>query len=278
MIKLSKLNNIEVKPVVLKDPPKHILGSDMFPLLSCNIEIVAPKNSGKTVVIKNILDECADKDTHVILFVGTHNNDPTWVEIKKDLKKRKIRYSAYTSIFSDQNQNIVDALIESLEEEAGDPDDEFNPEDVPKMTKNFLFAKMFGKEEKEVVEKKPKKKIVSPDYIIIFDDLSNELKNPAIPKLMKIQRHFSSKIIISTQSYINCHADIRRGNLDYILLFQNINNDVLEQIHQELSVQIPLDMFIELYHYATAEKYHFLFYDRNGYFRKDFNKNFEIIR
>ncbi|EGG15643.1 hypothetical protein DFA_10485 [Cavenderia fasciculata] len=39
-----------------------------------------------------------------------------------------------------------------------------------------------------VVEKSSKKE-VAPDYLIIFDDLSNELKDPSITKLMKI--HFN---------------------------------------------------------------------------------------
>ncbi|KYQ88654.1 hypothetical protein DLAC_10829 [Tieghemostelium lacteum] len=71
MIKIKKVNDVMVEPIKLPKPPKHILGSDLFNQVSANILLCAPKNNGKTVVIKKILDECASLDTKVIIFCGT---------------------------------------------------------------------------------------------------------------------------------------------------------------------------------------------------------------
>jgi hypothetical protein len=281
MIRTVSINDVFVEPIDIPKQEKQTLGEEIFPLLNANILIVAPKNSGKTVVIRNILNECADRDTHVIIFCATVNNDQNWLFIKDELKRRKIKYSAYTSIFTDQGINILEVLIRALQEEAGEQNEQYDPNEEKMKREPLLKRNLinFGdplSESKLIVKPKKNKKYVSPDYIIIFDDLSTELKNPCIPKLMKIQRHFSTKIIISTQSYIDCDARIRKGNLDYVLLFKGISGNVLEQIYEEQALQIPEDAFFKIYYHATSKKYHFLFIDRNGFFRKDFNKKYEI--
>ncbi|KYQ88911.1 hypothetical protein DLAC_10492 [Tieghemostelium lacteum] len=281
MIKIKKINEVHVAPIKLPKPPKHILGSDLFNQVSANILICAPKNSGKTVVVKKILDECAGKDTNVIIFCGTVNNDPSWLEIKKDLSKKKISLISFTSIFDDK-LNLVEALIKALQQgnvkDNPSVDNKLEPLRKPGsqliLTNSDDLKKINGDNGIPVIEKKPKN--VSPDYIIVFDDISNELKDKSIPKLMKIHRHFSSKIIISTQSWKDTSSSIRKGNLDYLLLFKNINEETLDTIHQELSITIPLRMFKEMYYHATSEIYHFFLIDRNGQFRKDFDSQYEI--
>lgn len=284
MIKTKKINKVEVDPIILPAQPKNILGCNLFPQVSANIFLCAPKNSGKTTIIKKIIDECADKDTHVIIFCATVNNDPSWKIIKEDLQKRKIKYTAFTSIYleNEKKMNRIDVLIESLQENA-EEDNEFDPNEMKQVEMlPKVPACRFDEIPIEVVngkveEVKPKKKKhISPNYIIIFDDLSTELKNPSIGKLMKIHRHFSSKIIISSQSWLDSPATIRKGNLDYVLLFKNIPDHVLQQIYEELSLTIPEKMFNSLYHHATAEKFHFLYIDRGGTFRKDFKVQYQI--
>src|SRR5579885_1256271 len=242
-IQAKRINNVKVDPLVLPKQPKHILGCKLFSQLNANIFIAAPKNSGKTTVIKKILDECADKNTHVIIFCGTIHNDPTWKAIIDDLDHRHIKHSDFTSIFTDNGVNILDALIKELT----------SPEEEKQAPAVKIPIMKFAEDDKPDTEtkekKKKKKKYQSPDYIIIFDDLSAELKNPMIPKLMKIQRHFSSKIIISSQSYIDCDPRVRNGNLDYLLLFRNIPDHVLDRIYEEQSIPMNIEMFKKLYYH-----------------------------
>lgn len=273
MIRSKKINDIKIDPLILNPEPKNILGYELFPTLHANIFICAPKNSGKTTVIKTILDKCADKDTHIIIFCATVNNDKSWIAIKENLRKRKIYYTAYNSIYTDNGSNIIDAFIKTLQEEEGlEPYEEHDPNLPEKVeVKNDLI--LFG-DDSNTVKRKKRKKYISPKYIIVMDDLSTELKDKAIPKLMKIHRHFDTKIIISSQSWLDTDPKIRKGNLDYVLLFKNIPEDILERIHEELSIIIPFDLFVTLYKHATDQKYHFLYIDRSGRFRKDFNKEY----
>ncbi|EGG18093.1 hypothetical protein DFA_06760 [Cavenderia fasciculata] len=245
MIKLTKINNIIVEPIKLPQPPKNVKGSELFNQLNANILVCAPKNSGKTVVIKKIIDECTNKQTNVLIFCATVHNDHSWLEIQKDLDKRGITFMTFTSIYDDK-ANVLEAFIQSLQVKP-------NENSKPLILTNNIVA-----------EKSSSKKEVAPDYLIIFDDLSNELKDPSITKLMKIQRHFSTKIIISTQSWKDTSSHIRKGNLDYVLLFKNIPTETLKIIYDELSLAIPFKLFTEIYSYSTKEKFHFLYTSLGG--------------
>ncbi|EGG20060.1 hypothetical protein DFA_07177 [Cavenderia fasciculata] len=75
MIQLTKINNVIVEPIKLPQPPKNVKGSELFNQLNANILVCAPKNSGKTVVIKKIIDECTNKQTNVLIFCATVHND-----------------------------------------------------------------------------------------------------------------------------------------------------------------------------------------------------------
>ncbi|EFA77430.1 hypothetical protein PPL_12646, partial [Heterostelium album PN500] len=228
-------NNCEdfIKPLNSGSKNKlPVLGDDLFSLNSANIFICAPKKSGKTSVINKILEECADIDTKVFIFCATAYKDDNWITIIERLNKKNISNIVFTSIFDDENKNRLKTLINRLKDE--DEEDE----DI-------------------------KKKYEYPEYIIIFDDLSNELKNKMIPQLMKIHRHFRMKVIISSQNWKDTHSDIRKGNLDYILLFRNIPEDVLETIYDENPSYIGYKKWITAYKYSTKEPFNFFFYDRN---------------
>lgn len=268
IINTKKINNIIIQPLNSSEKKKPVLGCELFPQLNANIFLCAPKNSGKTINIKLILEECADKNTHVIIFCGTVNQDTTWLQIKKDLRKRNIKYSAYDSIYHGKI-NLVDLLIENLNEEHENDNHFTGKENQSKPSVKFNFGTPIPDPNSKIVIKKTNKKYDSPKYIIIFDDLSTELKDKSISKMMKIHRHYCTKVIISSQSWIDTDSRIRKGNLDYVLLFKNIPDPVIEQIHEELSLAIELDKFKTLYKHATAKPYHFLYIDRCGKYRKD---------
>ncbi|EGG19727.1 hypothetical protein DFA_00305 [Cavenderia fasciculata] len=256
LFSFSSPSIINLEPIKLPQQPKNVKGLELFDQLNANILVCAPKNSGKTVVIKKIIDECTNKQTNVIIFCATVHNDHSWLEIQNDLNKKGISFLAFTSIY-DEKVNVLDAFIQSLQ-----------------VKENGTSKKLILTNDMIRVERK--EKLVAPDYLIIFDDLSNELKDPSITKLMKIQRHFSTKIIISTQSWKDTSSHIRKGNLDYVLLFKNIPIETLKIIYEELSLTIPLKLFLDIYSFATKEKYHFLYTSRNGDYRKDFNQQLEI--
>lgn len=277
-VAVKKINNQEVKVIKLdkqidKRPARgHETISECF----ANIFICARKNSGKTSVVNHILEQCAGPKTKIIAYVSTLDKDPSWSAIRK---KFKDRFIGYTSIIDeDSGEDILgdfvrERILEAKEErEKKDQRDEehdamkgFGPIDH-----NIID---FGGGSKEIIEKKGKYKEL--EYIIIFDDMSSDLKNRNIAPLLKRNRHFKCKTIISSQNFSDLTPESRR-QIDIFIVFGGFSKIYLEKLYAEALISIPLDVFIDIYHEATKEQYSFLLIDtRNNQFRIKFDK--EII-
>jgi hypothetical protein len=255
------LNDFIIKPVkISKTNDENILGKNMFETLYSNIFIIARKKSGKSNVIYNIIDKGADKRTNILFFVPTFYVDPVYQELEAMLIKKKINYEVFTDIIEDK-VNILDQVIDKLE----NPNEESEEEEpTHEMT-------MFGKVKIPKKAKEPKFK--SPEHIIILDDIGQSLRNSAITRLLKINRHLHARVIISSQNQSDLYYQSFR-QLDYILVFRGLSSCIekLKAIYDNADLNITFNEFLELYRYATAEPYTFLYIDvRHCNFRKNFN-------
>ena len=147
---------------------------------------------------------------------------------------------------------------------------------------NLFLTK--NKNPKLDVFKNPKKKLIKEwipingdignwqaVYIVIFDDLSTELKDKAVPYFMKQNRHFKALCILSSQYLFDLAKD-GRNQIDYILMFPNLPTEKVESIQRELDLNISKKKFYDVYMRPTIERYNFLFVNvRNGTYRKNFN-------
>ena len=102
--------------------------------------------------------------------------------------------------------------------------------------------------------------LLAPEYIFIFDDLSNELRDPLVAHLLKTNRHYKSKVIVSTQ-YVKDMKPASRKQVDYWLLFGGHSPDKLEVIFYDADTRLSLTQFINLYKQVTATPYQFLLLD-----------------
>lgn len=265
MIKIKTINKQVVKEIpVDKVPTELVKGNELFSELYANIFLLAKKKSGKTSTIFKIIKECAGKNTTIIIFASTVHKDQNWRAIIKWLKEKSISFITYTSIFEGKTNHLAE-LVDHFTK----PENEEEEEDY-----TGFFEYGFSDDEDE--EGEPKSKLIAPDYMLIIDDLSAELKNPAFAELLKIHRHFNSKTIISSQ-YIHDLKPESIQQLDYILLWPNIPEEKLRRLHTQLDLSTSYPLFKKLYNYATKEKYNFLYVDiRNEKFRQNFNKEFEI--
>ena len=146
------------------------------------------------------------------------------------------------------------------------------PKKKGRKPKEHLLFNADSDDEEEEEEKKPKKsKFRSPEYLIILDDLSNELKNPALKALLKKNRHFKSKVIVSSQ-YLNDLEPESRKQMDYILVFKGQPQKKLDEIYRDADVAVSPEEFYEIYKSATESLYSFLYIDRGtDTFRKNFS-------
>lgn len=277
MFKLKQINKEIVEPVKfidVKEDKRPIRGADIFPEIYCNIFFCARKKSGKTCAIAKIIDKCSTSETRVIAFVSTLYKDNTWRAIQDMCKKKDIDFTGYTSIKDeDTKEDIVDSIMKAL----GEPGDKKEETEKTPYVNPVRMGIMDSRSEEK---KKKKPKELAPEIIFIFDDLSGELLSPSIAKLLKRHRHYKCKTIVSSQ-YWNDIVVQGRKQLDYVLLYQGFAQSLskLSDIHKNLDLGLPFERFVQLYRFATNEKYHFLYINVvDGVYRKDFTHEIELPR
>lgn len=266
---IKKINDVEIRPVPLqKLDKKDILGSELFDEIYSNIYLCAKKKSGKTSVIYNIIKRCVDKNSAVFVFCSTYTKDNNWKAIKQYLDGKGIEIGFFNSIKSDDGKNNnLKNLIERLqleEESSSDSEDIEEEEKILNFNEHQISVK--------IRKRKPKK--ISQKYLIIFDDISSELKDPNISHLLKTNRHYKSKVIISSQ-WLNDIPPMCRRQIDVYLIFSGINDDKIQELFINADLNIEFPKFVDLYKISTKQKYSFFYVDSsNCKYRINFSQEF----
>lgn len=273
-ITLKKINNEIVKavPLIHAEDTRPILGSQLFAEIYANIFLCAKKKSGKSSVIYNIIKKCVDKQTTIVAFVSTLHKDKNWATIKLFCKVHNIPFIGHTSLVSEEDgHDILAELINDLEHQNPEEDEE----EKEKKPKNPIII---CEDDSDDDDGKPKKKpkYRSPEYMFIFDDLSTELKSTSLTSLLKKNRHFKSKIIVSSQ-YLNDLSPQSRKQLDYFLIFKGQPEQKLDEIYRDADISLDKKTFYKIYKHATQEKFSFLYIDtNNNEYRRNFNSEYNL--
>jgi hypothetical protein len=267
--------------------PKTVKGRELFKDPYSNIYIAGRKKSGKTQLLYNILDHCAARDTKVMLFGSTVNKDPTYIAIQKLLDRKGIDWAAFEHFITENNEDLLEKFISDAKErtEAEQQEEQVQPVKYTPLEKSrvrfgdelpqAIIEKKLAEEEvsKEKVKKVKKVKILSPEYILCFDDLGEDMRKKSISQLLIKNRHFKCKTIILSQ-WISYLTPISIRQLDYVLLYGGFNDEKLEDLHVKLDLSNEIDEFIKIYREATAEKYNFLYISIAD---NEYRKNFDPI-
>lgn len=249
--KVKKINNVRVKPPkTLQTNKLPVKGSELFEEAYANIFICSRKKSGKSVVIYNILKKCVGKDTKVFFFCSTLHKDAVYKGMMDWLEKKGIEYAPYTSLKDGDTDNLQ-LLVETLGKTAEAETEEHPHEE----------SLIFGDDAEAASEEKQRPpKYLAPEYIIILDDLSDELKSKSLVALLKKNRHYKTKIIISSQYYNDLLPESRK-QIDYVLIFKNIPTAKLLEIYRDCNLSVSFEEFLRMYEFATKEPYSFLYVD-----------------
>jgi len=266
----KKINNEVVKavPLISVVDTRPVLGQALFPEIYANIFLCAKKKSGKSSVIYNIIKRCANKHTIVMAFCSTLHKDETYKTLMKYCELNKIAFVGHTSLKSEEDGH--DLLSELIDELQNDED----KEDEKESKQSIIICDDSDDEDNRKAIKKAKYR--SPEYIFILDDLSTELKSTSVAAFLKKNRHFKSKIIISSQ-YLNDLAPQSRKQIDYFLIFKGQPQGKLDEIYRDADISVDKETFYKLYKNATLEKYSFLYIDTNtNNYRQNFNIEYSI--
>lgn len=233
----------------------------LFPIRFSNIFLCARKNSGKTNIIYNILEQCTNKHTQVLFFVSTIDKDPMYKKIIEMLDDKKIAHLDNTHFILEDGSNLITEFFEGPSEA--------ETEEVPEEQKPIQRKVIFGNEEK-VEKKSRKRKPPEPDYILVFDDLGSDLRNKTVTQLLKKNRHYRCKVVMSSQ-YATDLEPAAVKQLDYLLVFGGLPKDKIEHLYKFLNLSVDLDEFEELYHQAIQQRYDFLYVDiTKNVFKRNF--------
>lgn len=283
LLKVSNNKVIPSKEIITNE--KKVKAADWFPINYPNMYLLAMKRSGKTTTIGNILDRKAGKYTNFIFISSTINKDPEWLKITKKFEDKGNMVMCETSPVTEDGEDVLASFMEDNKE-----DKESNPPEQQKEIIQTIGRKNGRKViiESKTITIKPdpveltdkqkiaKSKEVYPEWIIVLDDLSGEMKKlVSLEKLLKTNRHYHAMVIISSQN-LNDLNPAQILQLDYALLFGRIPENKLEEVHKKLSIFLPIDKFLQLYYDATKEKYNFLYINRDNEFRKGFTHKYDV--
>jgi hypothetical protein len=220
-IKIKKINNTIIKPIKFDNVnTKPSKDADICTEIYSNVFVCSKKKSGKTVLIYNMIKKCIDRDTKVVIFCSTLYKDASYRKITELLDKNEISWVGHTSLVED-GVNKLEQLVEQLQDEGKiEQMKDKEPKKKAEKTLADLIINDTSDEENDE-EPKRKKKYTTPEYLIILDDLSTELKNTSLISLLKKNRHFKSRIIVSSQ-YLNDLAPQSRRQIDLLVLFGNL--------------------------------------------------------
>jgi len=278
MFKTEKVSDNEIVAIKTKNESAPIKGEDWFPTKYPNVFILAKKNSGKTTVISNILDHCTGKNTKFIFIVSTIWKDPTWKKITNKWEKTNEVFTSQD--INEGGTNILNQFMEDRKE----PEQTLQAQPPPKPIITKARIPMVGAGNipniaaVEVAEPKPERKsrIITPEYIIVLDDLGASMRDKSLTQLLKTNRHLKTMVILSSQSLTDL-LPTALNQLDYILAFGRIPEDKQEDLYDKLNVSISFDSFKNLYQDATRIPYSFLYINRGGKedeYRKGFTEKY----
>jgi len=289
-LKLKSINDIKISKVKTdENKVDKIIGYNYFTELYSNIFLLAKKKSGKTTLIYNILKNTGLKNkTKVIIICSTINKDTTYEKIKEYCDKNYLGSQYYDDINTDDGNVIENFIIDqkgNMKHKSTDLEETKNSyNNIIGNGLNYIkFTsindnKKTDVEEKEMIEKteiEQNNNILYPEYIIVIDDLGIDTRNKYITQLLKTNRHYKTKVILSSQNLEDLQpAGIR--NLDYILLFGGIPEEKILKIREQIMLDIDKQKLLEIYKIITQKKYNFLYIDiRNELLRENFNKEIE---
>jgi len=271
MIKVKKINNEIVRPIIGGSiDAEKIRGKNLFPSLYDCIFVSGKRRSGKTSTIYKILQKCASRCSNIYLFVSTINKDATYEKMIEMLNEKGVKsiHTYMDIVDEDTGRNILNDLINELKQKEEDEEVE-----KPKKEKLKIHIESDTEEEEEKEYKDPK---LYNENIIVIDDQGEEMRNKAVTRLCKIGRHSKIMTIMSGQSITDLKPSAI-AQLQYVLLYPQISDEKIEEIHKKLKIGLPLNDFKQLYEYATETPHNFLYIDvvRDSY-RKNFNQKFLI--
>lgn len=259
-----------------------LVAHSVLPQHEFSMIIVAPKGSGKTNFICNLILKHYKEYFHKIWVCSpTVNNDEKW-DVVKATKKVLKRNTKLEHMLNGQKvkKNVPKIVFDNAEKQMKHkkdkkdwdgkiPKEDFFPymdELFPRLAEQQkVIDELRGKDE----ENGGKAKFNADRLLIVLDDQAGMFKggnnnNPIVNYVIK-HRHYSSSCIIVTQAYKAVPKTIRT-NCNAVILFEIPNLQELKVVYEENPDGMNEKEWMATYRHCTAEPFSFMYI--NSKFKK----------
>lgn len=253
------------------DVPHKVLPQHEFALL-----IVAPKGSGKTNLICNLILNHYKGYFHRILVASpTVDNDEKWDVVKSTKyvvqENKKLKALLGDGIDPQTKKKIPKIVYGSGEPHTGVEhrqrfdgyvDDEDFVNDLEDLMPIMAEQNDMIQHIRHNLHQDQKAKYISDRILIVMDDQAGLFKggntrNPIVNFVLK-HRHYNTSLIIVTQAYKAIPKTIR-VNCNQLICFEISNQSELECIYEEHPCGLTEESWMKMFRYATRQPYAFLY-------------------
>lgn len=271
-----KRNELEVRKVPVPKGDAHIPaphGQGIMPDHEFTMGLIAPKGSGKTTTIVNLIRIYRGYFHRIEIFSPTIMSDSKWDVVKemkvlvenKPLKDWARKMEQRETLNAPIQPAPIGLKIGSLLE------DKFQ-EEIPEECFHDAYSDGKFREIMEdnkrmvtMLKEHGQLKTLANRILCIFDDQVGSAlfsgKSAAYFKGVNTRhRHHSASFIMVSQAYKEIPKTIRT-NWTCLLLYKIGNMKELEVIYEEFEMGLNWDNWIKLYRQATHQKFNFLFID-----------------
>ena len=284
----SKNKKLTIKqiPVPLgnKHPPAP---TNVLPHHEFTMGLIAPKGSGKTTLMCNILQFYKHYFHTIIIFSPTINNDDKWDYMKEQdllLENAPLKLWAKQTLEAKEHKNQVVGPPPAAEAISGLVDlnqlaggrkrthaDKFDGK-IPASCFYMEYnegdlVKIFDQQQAMIDMLKAHKqpKYLANRIMILFDDmvgsnLFSGARGNFFKKLNSNHRHWSTSIMMVSQGYKEI-PKTPRCNWTCLILFEIWNDAELECIYEENPMGLKKDQWLEAYKHATEDDYSFMYFN-----------------
>lgn len=290
-VKGKSLAIVPIKPKHSYEHPK--VSHPVLPQHEFSMLIVAPKGSGKTNLICNLLLNHYKGYFHQILVCSpTVENDPKW-EVVKATKGLLVENKQLNRILGEKIYNGKKPIPKVVHKSEGEAIDEMKEGDDNKFDGRIPESAFFTdmdelpqrlEKQNETMRKlrelgyEERAKYLIDRILVIEDDQAGLYKggnnNNKQVNLVFKHRHYGCSLIKVTQAYKAIPKSIRT-NMNALVCFEIPNQAELDVIYEEWPMYLKYDDWMKMFEFATQDNFSFIY--MNNHFKKGERvyKNFE---
>lgn len=265
---------------------------ERLPKHEFTLGLIAPKGSGKTTLIVNLLKFYKGYFHNILVFSPTVASDEKWNWVKelpllgdnkplKDWIKKmeKKRKEEFNIVEKPSPESAFEGLISTaplLDKRI--PEENFFSDYDEEGLRSIMDEQMTIV---RLLKEHGKSKHLANRVLMIFDDcvgstLFSNARQNAFKMLNTNHRHYSASLFMVSQAYKEIPKTIRT-NFSCLVIFESPNDKEIQAIYEENSLYMKFPQWMEAYEYATEGDHDFMFINYQKPKRLRLMKNFDQV-